>query len=107
MEVVVRTHGLPGYPSHYKLDIAHPERRIAIEVDGASHHSRKVQEKDLKKTRFLEARGWRVLRFWNLEVLEDLPTVMARIERELSSTTSRRSPATTSPTGCSSTTVTD
>lgn len=61
-----------GVPSHYKVDIASKEAKIAIEVDGRSHRSRIVAERDLKKSRFLESRGWRVLRFSNEEVMANL-----------------------------------
>lgn len=104
-EYVVPTNGLPGYPSHYKLDIANPERRIAIEVDGQSHSSKAVRAKDIKKTRFLEARGWTVLRFRNAEVLRNLTAVLQVIQQALLSTTSKQSPETTSPMDCSSTTA--
>lgn len=106
MEHCVPTGGLRGYPSHYKLDIANPEQRIAIEVDGHSRHSKKVQAKDLKKTRLLESQGWTVLRFWNEEILRDLPSVLSRIRRARWSTTSKQPLATTSPTASWSTTAT-
>lgn len=58
----------PGYPTHYKLDLANAERRVGIEVDGASHHSRKAL--DVKKDQKLASLGWTVLRFWNREILD-------------------------------------
>lgn len=57
----------PGYPTHYKLDIAHPGLRISIEVDGNSHYSRK--DLDEKKDEKLSSLGWTVLRFWNRDIL--------------------------------------
>jgi len=57
----------PGYPSHYKLDLANPERRIGIEVDGNSHYSRRAL--DTKKDARLASLGWIVLRFWNQDIL--------------------------------------
>jgi len=57
----------PGYPTHYKLDLALPERRIAVEVDGTSHHGRR--DKDAKKDERLASLGWTVLRFWNQDIL--------------------------------------
>jgi len=57
----------PGYPTHYKLDLALPHHAIAIEVDGLSHHSRRDQ--DLKKDEKLASLGWIVLRFWNRDIL--------------------------------------
>ncbi|MHB8916073.1 MAG: endonuclease domain-containing protein [Thiobacillus sp.] len=56
-----------GYPTCYKLDLACPQLKIAIEVDGASHHSRKEQDK--KKDAKLASLGWTVLRFWNKDIL--------------------------------------
>lgn len=72
-EVIVPTKGRAlGYPTHYKLDIANRKRRIAIEVDGGSHNSRKVREADERKSDFLSWNGWIVLRFTNSEILSDL-----------------------------------
>jgi hypothetical protein len=86
-EVVVRTR-MPrgsGYPTCYKMDIADPELRIAIEVDGSSHQSLKIRQKDAKKASFLVGLGWTVLRFSNQEVTEHLEDCV----REVSSTISR------------------
>ena len=57
----------PGYPTNYKLDLANPERMIAIEVDGPSHRARKGQ--DQKKDEKVRSLGWTVLRFWNKDIL--------------------------------------
>lgn len=73
-EVVVKTQmprGL-GYPTHYKIDIAHTTLQIAIEVDGGSHRSLLGLQRDAKKTAFLHGVGWTVLRFSNREVMEHL-----------------------------------
>lgn len=58
-----------GYPTHYKIDLAHPAHMIAIEVDGPSHASFAVRERDEKKDAFLQERGWSVLRVSNAEAL--------------------------------------
>ena len=73
-EVVVKTQmprGL-GYPTHYKIDIAHTTLQIAIEVDGGSHRSLLGLQRDAKKTAFLHGVGWTVLKFSNREVMEHL-----------------------------------
>lgn len=59
----------PKWPASYRIDVANPVLRIAIEVDGGSHCSKKNQEIDRRKTRFLRSRGWKVLRFWNADIL--------------------------------------
>ena len=77
-----------GYPTNYKVDIANPKLKIAIEVDGNSHNvlSRKAQ--DIKKENFLKSRGWTVLRFTNESIMKDLnscvQTVMSTISRSKS-----------------------
>ena len=66
-----------GYPTNYKVDIANEKMKIAVEVDGNSHFSRKDQ--DQKKTKLLESLGWKVLRFQNKEVIQDISTVKKQI----------------------------
>lgn len=83
VEVIVVT-GLRGktperYPTHYKLDIAHTELRVAIEVDGRSHCSRRPL--DAKKDHFLRSRGWTVCRFTNEQVLWDVEAVASTVRR--------------------------
>jgi hypothetical protein len=59
----------PGYPTHYKLDLAHPGLRIDIELDGTSHRSTLGHERDLRKDTKLDSLGWKVLRFSNWKIL--------------------------------------
>ena len=59
-----------GYPTNYKVDIAHPLERIAIEVDGACHHPLARQQEDRRKNRFLAENGWLVLRVSNQRALD-------------------------------------
>lgn len=60
---------IPGYPTHYKLDLANPARMITIELDGPSHNAVKRKEADRRKTEKLSSLGWTVLRFWNKDIL--------------------------------------
>ncbi|MBA4761144.1 endonuclease domain-containing protein [Sphingomonas sp.] len=53
--------------------------KLVIEVDGGQHGD----PADAARTRFLEARGYRVIRFWNNDVLGNLGGVVAEIERVL------------------------
>jgi len=56
-----------GYPASYKLDLANVEMKVCIEVDGPSHYSRKA--KDAKRDAKVTSLGWKVLRFWNKDIL--------------------------------------
>ena len=55
--------------------------KLVIEIDGADH-ALKV-ERDLARTKFIEARGYRVIRFWNSDVMGSIEGVVAEIERVL------------------------
>ena len=57
------------FATHYKIDIANKDRKIAIEIDGKSHYSRKKQ--DNKKDSFLRERGWRIYRFTNQQAVQN------------------------------------
>ncbi|PIP82864.1 MAG: hypothetical protein COR54_12675 [Elusimicrobia bacterium CG22_combo_CG10-13_8_21_14_all_63_91] len=80
-----------GYPNHYKLDIAHPGLKIAIEVDGGSHNAIERRLQDRKKEELLDSLGWKVLRFSNREVTKNL----AGCVRVVTSTISKSSATTT------------
>jgi very-short-patch-repair endonuclease len=64
----------------YIVDFLCPERRVIIEVDGGQH----TPERDARRTAFLESQGFRLIRFWNDDVLENLDGVWAMIEEALS-----------------------
>src|ERR1035437_4114875 len=56
--------------------------QLIIELDGGQH-AEKQRRYDDARTRELEARGFRVLRFWNIEVLQDTESVAQEIGRML------------------------
>jgi len=56
---------------NYFADFCCLKSRLIVEVDGGQHAQRQ-QFYDEERTRFLESRGFRVLRLWNNEVLNNL-----------------------------------
>ncbi|MEO7687976.1 MAG: DUF559 domain-containing protein [Sphingomonas sp.] len=62
-------------------DFVSRSAKLVIEVDGGQHGWNAAA--DLARTRFIEAKGFVVLRFWNNEVLENIEGVVATIERAL------------------------
>jgi very-short-patch-repair endonuclease len=62
------------------LDFACIEHRLAIEADGGQHAKNR---KDGRRTGWLTRRGWRVLRFWNNDVLTNPDGVQDVILEEL------------------------
>ena len=93
VEFPVKTGMTPaqGWPWVYKLDIANPTLKIAVEVDGKGHATELGRVQDQKKDGFLKQRGWTVLRFWNSQVLKNLDacaqTVMSTISKLKTTTT--------------------
>ncbi|BBA35440.1 uncharacterized protein sS8_3503 [Methylocaldum marinum] len=61
----------------YIADFLSLEPKLIIELDGGQHTEQ--QEQDNQRTRYLQALGYRVLRFWNHEVLNDLDAVLEAI----------------------------
>ena len=63
----------------YIVDFACLGAKLVIEVDGPSHTETQQMHHDAIRTRFLEAEGFRVLRFWNDAVRTDLECVIDTI----------------------------
>lgn len=58
----------------YIVDFICLEQRLIIEVDGGQHAER--TSKDAKRDAWLRSQGYRVLRFWNNEVLSQTEGVL-------------------------------
>jgi very-short-patch-repair endonuclease len=65
----------------YFVDFVSHSAKLIIELDG-SHHALQL-ELDATRTGFLEREGYRVIRFWNRDVAENLEGVFAAIGAEL------------------------
>jgi len=69
---------------HLIVDFACMSQRLVIEVDGGQHGMSKGKESDLKRDTYLSDQGFRVLRFWNNDVLNNRDGVMLRVLEVLS-----------------------
>jgi len=65
----------------YIADFVCLEKKIVIECDGGQHNEHK--EEDKIRTAFLEQQGYKVLRFWNDEILYHTDGVYIIIQRAL------------------------
>jgi very-short-patch-repair endonuclease len=63
----------------YFADFACHKCRVVIEVDGGGHGQARQMATDRRRTAYLTSRGYRVLRFWNNEVLKETEGVMTLI----------------------------
>ena len=59
------------------LDFVYLENKLVIEVDGGQHGQQAGYDED--RTQKLQAAGFRVLRFWNNEVLKEIESVKEKI----------------------------
>jgi very-short-patch-repair endonuclease len=65
----------------YIVDFVCLEARLIVEADGGQHLEQ--VENDLKRSIFLESLGYKVIRFWNHEILGDIHNVLERIHGSL------------------------
>ena len=67
----------------YVVDFCCPAKRLIIELDGGHHNEDATAKRDLERQHWLENEGYRVVRFWNSEIMADLTAVLERIYVEL------------------------
>ena len=65
----------------YVVDFICLDAKLVIEVDGGQHASQK--DEDSERTEWLAERGYRVIRFWNSDVLSNIEGVIETIRRAL------------------------
>jgi predicted helicase/very-short-patch-repair endonuclease len=63
------------------VDFVCIEKKLVVELDGEIH--KEQREYDAERTRILNGRGFRVIRFWNSEVTNNIKDVLARIKHAL------------------------
>jgi very-short-patch-repair endonuclease len=84
VEQHLRNRGLSGHKFRrqhtigpFVVDFACVEKRIVNELDGGQHAE--SLESDSKRTEYLGTKGYRVLRFWDSEVLREGESVLNAI----------------------------
>ena len=63
----------------YVVDFYCSPARLIIELDGNQHSLELLRRSDERRTQWLEQHGYRVLRFWNDEVFQNLEHVIEQI----------------------------
>jgi very-short-patch-repair endonuclease len=77
------------------VDLALPGQKIAVEVDGLSHNTYAVRERDSRKDSLLAEAGWSVLRITNSEILSDLGGAVSKVHEFCASVPQAQEAATT------------
>jgi very-short-patch-repair endonuclease len=65
----------------YICDFARVEAHIAVELDGSQHVEQ--SDYDVRRDSFLRSNGFRVLRFWNHDVLSRTDVVLETVYEAL------------------------
>ena len=65
----------------FVVDFCAPRLKLVIEVDGEQHVD--LHEYDQRRTAYLAAHGYRVLRFWNHQVVDDLNAVVITVDKAI------------------------
>ncbi|MBU9839589.1 DUF559 domain-containing protein [Rahnella aceris] len=74
-----RQHGI----GRYIVDFYAGEVRLVVELDGESHFSEEGMAADKIRTDFLCDSGMKVIRFTNLQVMQELPEVLEHLRCEI------------------------
>ena len=67
----------------YVLDFFCPEIKLAIELDGATHHDPKQKEYDNKRQKYLEAYGIKFIRIPDEDLFANPNIVFEKIEKAI------------------------
>ena len=88
---VLRSRQLEGFKfrrqhsiGRFVVDFVCLEQKLIVEVDGGQHAGQ--VEADAERTAYLQDKGFRVIRFWNNEVLTEMDGVAVRLLATLTPT---------------------
>ena len=65
---------------NYIVDFYCHKAKLVVELDGSQHYSSEEMEYDKSRTAYLESQGLRVLRFSNLDILQQFQNVCTAID---------------------------
>lgn len=63
----------------YYADFASHRARLVIEVDGSQHFTVEGEAYDARRNAFMQAQGYRILRFTTLDVMTNLDGILAKV----------------------------
>ena len=86
----LRDKGFMGYKffrqygiGEFIADFYCPQHRLAIEIDGSQHYFEDGREYDESREKYMSSLAIKTIRFSNLEVLQNIESVLAGIAKEL------------------------
>ena len=66
---------------NYIPDFCSPKAKLIIELDGSQHLEQ--EEYDSERTKYLEEQGYKVIRFWNNQIMNEMENVILAIMEAL------------------------
>ncbi len=66
----------------YIVDFICREKKLIIEIDGGQHNEPKNLEYDKQRSLYLESKGYRIIRFWNNEIDNNITGVYQQLQKE-------------------------
>lgn len=88
----------------YIVDFICCEKKIIIELDGGQHNKSEKLDYDRQRDEFIKSKGYKVVRIWNNEVINNIEEVMEHIKNTINDPT-RKSKIFTLPQGEGSNTL--
>ena len=67
---------------NYIADFICREKKIIIELDGGQHNEQKNIMYDNQRTEYLISKGYKVIRFWNNDIDNNLDSVYLQLKKE-------------------------
>lgn len=77
---------------NYVVDFCCQSKKLIIELDGGGHTNQSNKIKDFERDQKLAALGYKILRFWNNDIDNNLEAVIETIEKNLFPTSPQPSP---------------
>lgn len=69
------------YPiDDYIVDFICRKKKVIVEIDGGQHNEPENKASDYNRTKYLESKGYKVVRFWNNEVDENIEGVYLKLK---------------------------
>lgn len=64
---------------NYIVDFLCEEKKLIIELDGGQHNTPENKILDSQRSQYLESKGYKIVRFWNNEVSNNLEGIYERL----------------------------
>ena len=68
---------------NYIVDFVCNEKMLIIEIDGGQHNETENIKADIERTKYLESKGYKVLRFWNNDIDNNIDGVYMTILKNM------------------------